>query len=325
MSFRLHFDEPFGRQVGALATVQLTRAIDGLRTPEAHGVDHTVHDVRVRLKRVRGLLRLARPAMDGGYGSANAELRDAARDLSALRDAHALIGTFDDLVRASHVDRVDRAAVDAIRCGLATRASRAVGEEAVSIRLRRAAERLESVRDRIPAWRFDDDPALLVAGVTDTYGRGRAAFRASARSPGDARLHEWRKRAKYGWQQAHLLTGLAPSVIEPMAVSLKELADALGDDHDLAVLRWTLRSSPEEAGIAMADVLAALDAVRADLQDRSLRLGARVYAEPPRAFGRRIGRYRTAWDRFGAERSTGEISALARDASDRPPRAAAVS
>ncbi len=324
MSFHLRFDEPFGPQVGALAEVQLTRAIEGLRMPEADGVDHTVHDVRRRLKKVRALLRLARPAMAGGYGSANADLRDAARDLSALRDAHALIGTFDELVGASHVDRVDRAAVEAIRRALATRASRAVGEEAVNIRLRRAVERLEAVRERIPRWRFDDDPALLAAGVADTYGRGRAAFRASARSRDDARLHEWRKRAKYGWEHAGLIAAIAPSVMEPLARSLKELADALGDDHDLAVLRQTLRASPEDVGVAMADVITVLDAVRADLQDRSLRLGSRVYAEPPGAFARRIGRYRAAWDRYGPERSTGEISALAREASDRPPHAAAV-
>jgi CHAD domain-containing protein len=56
------------------------------------GRDETVHQLRKRCKKLRGLVRLVRPGFEDDR-SENATFRDAARGLSALRDADVLIET----------------------------------------------------------------------------------------------------------------------------------------------------------------------------------------------------------------------------------------
>ena len=46
------------------------------------------------------------------------------------------------------------------------------------------------------------------------------------------------------------------------------------------------------------------------LEDRSTRLAARLYAERPKQFTRRMGRYWTVRSEFGPERPVGKIAAL---------------
>src|SRR5690606_9905919 len=59
----------------------------------------TVHQVRKRCKKLRGLLRLVRLNLDNGiYETENACFRDAASDLSSVRDAQTLVDTYDDLL-----------------------------------------------------------------------------------------------------------------------------------------------------------------------------------------------------------------------------------
>ena len=56
--------------------------------------DETIHAVRKRLKSARAKLRLLRAAVsDEPYAQANAALRDAARPLSAVRDAKVMLET----------------------------------------------------------------------------------------------------------------------------------------------------------------------------------------------------------------------------------------
>jgi hypothetical protein len=55
----------------------------------------TVHEVRKRCKEIHAAIRLVRPVLPT-YNRENAHYRDAARRVSAIRDAHAAIETFDD-------------------------------------------------------------------------------------------------------------------------------------------------------------------------------------------------------------------------------------
>jgi CHAD domain-containing protein len=323
MSFHLKPDGPLGDQVGERVRSELGGALDALREPQVLGLEETVHDVRKRLKRVRSLLRLVRPAMRGGYRRANAGLRDAARDLSPLRDAHALLGAFETLVEASRADRAQAAGVESVRALLTHEAAQAARDGDAERALAAAAKRIEEVRAAIDGWSFDDDRAHLEAGAQEQYRRARRAFQAASRDPDGAAWHEWRKRAKDGREHARMLRALAPSVLSPLAKHEKRLSESLGDDHDLAVLRRRVLDA-ERIGPEAGGVVALIDAVRHDLQDRSLRLGGRIHAERPRAFGRRLAAYRRAWERLGPERSTGDIAHLAKDPADRPPHSASV-
>ena len=131
----------------------------------------------------------------------------------------------------------------------------------------------------------------------------------------DEAMHEWRKAEKNLWYQMRLLAPTAPSMIGPLIDRLDDLAEALGDDHDLAVLIERLESDPDRFGGEKA-TSEAIDLARdqqRDLRARAFRLGATVYAESPKAFVRRLHRY---WDNarsLGPERRTGGIAELASD------------
>ena len=99
-------------------------------------------------------------------------------------------------------------------------------------------------------------------------------------------LHEWRKRVKDLWHHHTLLCSLWPAVREAAAGEAHALSDRLGDDHDLAMLAaWV-----EENADPGAEFFEAVAVRRSRLQAEAVALGARVYAEKPKAFTARLGR-----------------------------------
>jgi hypothetical protein len=61
------------------------------------------------------------------------------------------------------------------------------------------------------------------------------------------------------------------------------------------VLRETLESGAGHLAVDVDAVLELIDRRRHQLQAEALRVGERLYAEPPAAFVRRIHRYWSAW------------------------------
>ncbi|MGH9037599.1 MAG: CHAD domain-containing protein, partial [Acidimicrobiia bacterium] len=147
-------------------------------------------------------------------------------------------------------------------------------------------------------------------GLAATYRRGRRALRMLQRDGTAEQSHEWRKAVKYGWHHLQLLEDTAPSVLEPAASRFHQLSDALGDAHNLAVLGELLEAAPTRFGgqelIDPVLVMAALS--RADLEQRAIRLGLRLYAESPRAYSRRLHGYWRAEIKTGDELPTGELA-----------------
>jgi hypothetical protein len=84
-------------------------------------------------------------------------------------------------------------------------------------------------------------------------------------------------------------------VLGAQAEAAHGLSELLGDDHDLAVLAERLAddASPLAPPVdAQRAELRALIAQRSEqLRAEAVRLGLRVYAESPKAFARRVGRY----------------------------------
>src|SRR3981081_2944434 len=81
-------------------TEQLGRTARALRSGSRS--DSRVHDIRKRLKHCRAILRLLRKSLGKeAYRRENAQLRDAARPLVAVRDAAVLVHAFEDLCARS--------------------------------------------------------------------------------------------------------------------------------------------------------------------------------------------------------------------------------
>src|SRR4051794_11864935 len=78
-------DEPVEKRFRDIALSQIDAALEAIDRPDEGGRS-AVHEVRRRCKKLRGLLRLVRPAFDQ-FGHENGAIRDAAATLSSARDA----------------------------------------------------------------------------------------------------------------------------------------------------------------------------------------------------------------------------------------------
>lgn len=286
MPFRFTRREPIDAGVRRLAEAELAAAAALLRddtTPAAQ----RVHGARKATKRVRALLRLARAGLSAQqFRAANLGLRDAARQLSAARDAAVALATFDHLV--GDLGPEPDVSFTALRAALAAAAAAPdIGPELLT----RAADALDEARARITAalagrtltWKH------LSAGLEDSYAGGRASMRAAFESQDDEAFHAWRKRIKDLWYQTQLLSSACEPMLAAQERLLADLGDRLGDDHDLAVLA----AHPAAADLpALAERITAR---RASLRRDAWRLGQHIHAERPRGFLRRLTTYWQVW------------------------------
>ena len=144
---------------------------------------------------------------------------------------------------------------------------------------------------RVDDWPLERDSfEALADGLERTYRRGRRGSERRRPSPSAEALHEWRKRVKDLWYHHTLLRELWPPVMQRVGDEAHELGDRLGDDHDLVVLaawvRGHLEPDPEFSEAVIRR--------RGELQDDAFTLGARLYADKPSAYVRRL---RAALDR----------------------------
>ena len=286
---------PLGDEARRVALDCLDDALERLErlaAGELDGVEAAVHEVRKRCKEVRGLLRLARPALgDDAYRAVNSDVRDAARQLSSLRDAHALLATIEEL--QGTLDPSEAARLDAVRGHQAIQVETATtGLGADDQRIGVARARLTFARTMVEAWELPDDLSTVERGMEQTHHRGRKAFRRARDDPDDETVHEWRKSVKQLWYQARLLEPADPERIGRMVERLDALSDLLGDDHDLAVLADQLRDPPTDL-LSPDDVDHAVQLARArqaDLRTQAFELGRRVYRKKPSKAVRRLVR-----------------------------------
>lgn len=316
MTFSFDLDESVLAGLQRNARAELAGALESLEAA-ASGDDvvEAVHDVRKRCKRLRALARLARKAIGDDYAPSNRAFRDAARALADVRDSQVLVEAFDALLAAAP-EGIALPDLRPARAPLVARHQRATGG------LVARGERLDHVRSLldegaalVEGWNVDDDFDELAGGLAKTYGRARDGYERALEGPTTARLHEWRKRVKYHWHHVQLLTETDPVVLEPWADRLHDLADALGDDHDLAVLVQTIeRDVDAHGGQEAVEVVRTLAAGRrADLQSRAFSLGARYTAEPAEAVVARLATMWGAWHRHGDAPQRTELADLTGD------------
>jgi CHAD domain-containing protein len=289
MAYKFGADEPVRLAILWCAREQLDRAVFELS--EGIGTDPVgaIHSARKAIKKDRSLLRLARGGMPRARRRReNERLRQAARRLSGARDADVMIATVGELSER-FAGQLPAATFEAITAHLEARRPSRSANGNDSIVDRRALEELRAARARLGDWELDNGGwKVLESGLIRAYRRGREAF-AGLGSDGDMEaLHAWRKRVKDLWYHERLLAPTCGPAVRGHAKDLDRLADLLGDDHDLAVLRQGLsRPSPPVAADLEA-VVNLIDHRRRTLQTEAAGIGARVYAETPKAFRRRM-------------------------------------
>jgi len=299
MAFRLKSDEHVAKGIRRIARNQIDKALDELTGLGSAEPEEVVHDARKRFKRIRAVLRLAKGGLGRKlYDRESTRFRDAGRPLSEVRDAGVLVETFDQLIEQLGAPGHPVAA-SGIRSALLNRkqeiCQRVLHEEKA---LAAVTASVQEARRGVKRWEIDgDDWRILGAGLKQIYGRGHRAFVAASDDPADEALHEWRKRAKDLWYVLDLLQPVRPAFTEPRSEQVHQLADALGDDHDLAVIREVLADPDGEIGdrAAVETFLPLIERRRCELQRGAFSLGRVVYSGRPKDFVDRFHAYWHAW------------------------------
>jgi CHAD domain-containing protein len=292
MAYQLQPDELVQDGMRRSARELLDRAIDELTARVHDDPVEAVHDARKALKKARSLLRLSRGALDPDERRReNAALRQAGRELSSARDAEVMLDAVDELADR-FAGRVPQTTFDAIRRHLEAERDPARQRLLESGLPGQVADQLKAVRARTDDWTFQlDGWKALEPGLERTYARGRDALEQAQRRPSAENLHDWRKRTKDVWYHLRMLKPVSPGIVGGSAKEADKLSKLLGDDHDLAVLRESLERGAGRLAVDLDAVFELIDHRREQLQARAFAIGARLDAEPPKRFVRRMHRY----------------------------------
>lgn len=255
-----------------------------------------VHETRKALKRLRALLSLVRHGIEADdLRRERDRLRDIAHSLAGARDAHVMLET----ARALQGRGLPR------DCRTASRIVIGLLEETRDNAGTHLAEQsaelpLDTLRDAHEAMAALPVEALdfydVLRGFIETYRRGRRLHRdVFAAGAEDERIHDLRKEVQQHWRHLQLLTNAWPKALRPQIALARDLSEALGNDHDIAMLAAFAREtadgqSEDKAGRFDAYLrLCALE--QAALRQHAERLARRLYAEKPKSLRRRIRIY----------------------------------
>ncbi len=298
MAYCLQVDETVEASVRRVAHEQLSRAVSRL----VHGSenrDDDVHSARKSMKRMRGLVRLVRAPLGKALsGHENDTYRQAAAQLSILRDATVLVSTLESVYEDLPTDLAP--SVGAVHAWLIRRqgdAYEAQGPQDETFM--EIARGLQVAQARIDDWPLEGcDWPDLAGGIGRVYTRGRAEYDECCWRPSVKSLHDWRKRVKYLTYHTQMLGPIWPGPMRSLEEELGKLGDFLGLDHDCAVLAQVIREQlPAQmlAGDQRQEMIVAIYARRRRVQEECRVLGGKIYAEKPALFLRRLGQYWESW------------------------------
>ena len=248
-----------------------------------------VHFLRTTTKRLRALLQLIRPVIEGtAFERESARLKKAAFRLAPFRDRAVAGETLKALGKSSAILWQSGLAdcLGKVRSAASRRsAMRAAGRDLEQSRLG-----FHRMRIRGEGW------AAFGPGLMKIYRQTRRRMKAAYAHPSDEAFHRWRIRVKQLDYLLQWLEPVWPKRFSKMRRNLRELEKKLGADHDLVVLRNLLDETPrdfDEAAIEQVKRAAAKSSRH--LRRLSAPLGAKALSVTPRRFRRACGRRWRGW------------------------------
>jgi CYTH domain-containing protein/CHAD domain-containing protein len=287
-AYRLKNCERTRNGIRRIALGRSDHALERLSKGETGDLDSVIHASRKDLKKLRAVLRLVRPSLDQStYEDENRRYRNAGRLLSAARDAEIKLETLSSL-QSRYGENLSDRAISGFRSELKRdrKESNPDIETATEVIAAGRATLLDLAMK-------EKDWKLIGPGITRSYRRARKEMKMAMRAPSAENVHAWRKRSKDFWYHLRVIRRVWPTVVDEIAESAHELADLLGDHHDLWVLaedagqRSVLFEEPWQAAHFFALIRMRQD----ELLDAALGLGTRLFAEKPKAFERRMRIY----------------------------------
>jgi CHAD domain-containing protein len=288
MGFRLKLREPLPAGVKRVLAEQIDAALDLCQHPaKQRGV--TVHEVRKHLKKLRAAMRLAIGQVGKNCHTREDRcVRKIGRLVSDLRDAQVRLQTFAELrdqaakrsgqrlfPRTEELLLLERESFSAAFAGWQTQ----------------AIPQLERAKGRLMNWPLEGLTWKQICGaVAKIYKRGQRGLAETIADPVPENFHAWRKRVKDIWYQLRILQPLNRVVLEQIAHDAEVLGELLGREHDLDFLlaRLEKESGDETLAHELAQLQKLIGKRCRRLRRDALELGRRFYAEPAKAFAKRV-------------------------------------
>ncbi|TLX10358.1 CHAD domain-containing protein [Rhizobium sp. MHM7A] len=248
MAYRIRPDADFTQAFRGVAAEQLESAITFLEE-RPDGAHEAIHSFRKNLKRLRSLYRLVAREVPHFQKQENARLRDAARSLSAIRDAAALIGTAQYLQHSARGKEESEALGRIVTILEGRRDWMAEAEKGLEQRLIETSGVLKEAITALDGISFDGSHRRNARMLAKSWRRtARKAKAALAGCHGDAsadNFHDLRKRT-YDYRLYHaLLRDIWPGAMKAKRDAAKELVEDLGHIHDLVVLCELVEAEPQ--------------------------------------------------------------------------------
>lgn len=286
MAYRL---KPGGETVEAgirrIAGEEFAKIVEILANP-ALPPPKQVHEVRKCTKRLRSILHLVAPVFDKAAAE-NAVLRDAARSLSASRDASAVLDSLGRLKLSADVVSEIETALDFAPIG-------PDATEQLAARLKVFARDIKSTSKRASRWTIDADGFDAVSpGLKRNYRKLRTNFAEAIHTGEEDVTHSWRKSAKIHWHHSLLLSRICPDAMDAHARMASRLSESLGDWRDngllIAALDTVATDRLDKDILKVAQRAAKRDQKR--LIKKAERISWLLTAETPKALTNRLAAY----------------------------------
>jgi CHAD domain-containing protein len=294
MSYRIRPDRALDDEVHKAAAHQLGRAMAVL-SERPQGLHEAVHDARKNIKRVRALYRLIAPIAREFQQQENGRLRDAARTLSGVRDATALIevshflqttATSEDeaqaLARVSDVLTIRRDRLAEAETDLEDKAKAAVAT---------FAEALQALKSASFGCGRRDTARLFHKGWRKNVGKAMQALsECQAETAHAESFHDLRKRCQDYWMHHMLLRDVWPAAMHAKQLEAKALVDVLGRYLDMSILADVADREPHlfKGGDDHARLLEAIISRQQTAREEALNRARWIFADKPEREARTI-------------------------------------
>lgn len=282
MPYKLLLSEEITPAVRRMIVEQLTRARRELSSTQ--NIQEGVHKSRSCLKRVRSLLRLARPILgENIFYKENKVHRNIARALARPREAGAL---FETIVKLETRDDFKKYSP------LIKRLKQIIEQKKLKIESELEIVSLASLVEELDAsilrWKsmplgqasFDS----LAHGFGSTYDRGRRSLKTAIKRDENYYLHEWRKDVQQTWRHLQILTLIWPDDIMPRIKLAREISRLLGTENDISDLEIFMKANKKKilktkgAHSLYKPFRSSLRTIRRDLSLHAVERGRRLYA-----------------------------------------------
>ena len=257
MPFHLFNNEPIASGLRRIAHEQIVIGLNDSADDTIPGT-RGVHSLRIRCKKLRGLLRLPQPLMGDAFVFEDQRIREAAKRLAENRDRQVIARTIASFTGTTWKPDTEQ---------------HSVSEQD----LQRSRRILINCLDAINDWPLDLHGFYDIApGFARTYRKSLGAWERVLALQSDHNFHRLRRWEKYHWYHIRILERLNKPMLRKRRKKLRKLQLTLGDAHDLVLLQAFLGTEEN----ADEQLLEQVRARKKELYAEAVKTGRQIFAVP---------------------------------------------